>query len=85
VVLERSRRVCLHCYEKELLKEGSFMNMYAKTGAGLTDDQLSVFAGACRFFFSFVSRAGAFLCRDQIKSFLTSVRPPLVERIKRLH
>eukprot|EP00887_Chlorella_sp_A99_P008044 scaffold12.g8044.t1 len=43
-VLERSRRVCLLRYEKELLNETSFMQLYERCGAKLDDVQLSAFA-----------------------------------------
>ena len=43
IVLERSRQLCLQMYEKELLKEDSFMALYDKTNKNFNDEQLSVF------------------------------------------
>lgn len=45
-VLERSRRLCLLQYEKELLKEDSYMTLYEKLTlplGGFSDQQLAVF------------------------------------------
>jgi hypothetical protein len=47
-VLERSRLLCLLQYEKELHSAASFMELVSKLGASLSDEQLSVFAGAHR-------------------------------------
>lgn len=47
-VLERSRQLCLLQYEKERYGPASFMELVGKLGATLSDEQLSVFAGARR-------------------------------------
>ncbi|KAL4436780.1 hypothetical protein ABPG75_003919 [Micractinium tetrahymenae] len=43
-VLERSRRLCLQQYEKEVFTPVAFMELVSKLNATLTDAQLSVFA-----------------------------------------
>jgi hypothetical protein len=44
-VLERSRQLCLLQYEREQYNPHSFMELFTKLNAILTDEQLSVFAG----------------------------------------
>ncbi len=44
-VLERSRQLCLLQYEREQYNPHSFMDLFTKLNAILTDEQLSVFAG----------------------------------------
>lgn len=44
-VLERSRQLCLLQYEREQYNPHSFMELFTKLNATLTDEQLSVFAG----------------------------------------
>ena len=45
VVLERSRRLCLSQYQKELLTPTSYLDAYARMQDRLTRQQLAVFAG----------------------------------------
>ena len=44
VVLERSRQISMQLYEKELLREDSFLTLYAKISKNFDDRQLSVFS-----------------------------------------
>ena len=45
VVLERSRRLCLQQYRKELLTPTTYLEAYSRGGERLSRQQLSVFAG----------------------------------------
>lgn len=45
VVLERSRRLCLSQYQKELFTPTSYLDAYARMQDRLTRQQLAVFAG----------------------------------------
>ena len=45
VVLERSRRLCLQQYQKELFTPISYLDTYARMQDRLTRQQLSVYAG----------------------------------------
>lgn len=45
VVLERSRRLCLQQYRKELLTPTTYLEAYSRGGERLSREQLSVFAG----------------------------------------
>ncbi len=45
VVLERSRRLCLQQYQKELFTPISYLDAYARMQDRLTRQQLSVYAG----------------------------------------
>lgn len=45
-VLERSRRLCLQRYEKDLCREDSYLRYYQRLEVPLTPAQLAVFAGA---------------------------------------
>ena len=45
VVLERSRRLCLSQYQKELLTPTSYLDAFARMQDRLTRQQLAVFAG----------------------------------------
>lgn len=54
-VLERSRMLCMLRYEKELLREGSFLEASRKAGVAFSDEQLAVFRGM----WVWVSRARA--------------------------
>ena len=47
VVLERSRRLCLSRYQKELFTPTSYLDAYARMQDRLTRQQLAVFAGQC--------------------------------------
>jgi len=44
IVLERSRQICLHLYEKEQLRENSYLTLYEKINKNFSDEQLSVFS-----------------------------------------
>ena len=45
VVLERSRRLCMQQYHKELLAPGSYLDAFSRCQDRLTRQQLAVFAG----------------------------------------
>jgi hypothetical protein len=45
VVLERSRRLCLQQYQKEVLMPTTYLEAYLRCGNCLSRQQLSVFAG----------------------------------------
>lgn len=45
VVLERSRKLCLQQYQKELFTETSYMDAYRKGRERFSREQLAVFAG----------------------------------------
>lgn len=44
-VLERSRRLCLQRYEKDLRREDSYLRYYQRLEVPLSPAQLAVFAG----------------------------------------
>lgn len=46
IVLERSRRLCLQQYQKELFTPTTYLDAYARSQGRFTREQLAVFAGA---------------------------------------
>ncbi len=87
-VLERSRMLCMLRYEKELLREGSFLEASRKAGVAFSDEQLAVFRGM----WVWVSRArasrdvqsGTFGCKCLSWATNACLALPVLERGERL-